>query len=473
MASVRYTGGSVAVFVALYCAITLPGSAQTFGSGPCVIRPELLAGPHYQVSGRVIDDLTGAPIAGTTVVLASVCVLPADRGQRAHQSNETVTDEDGQFRFNDVPGIRVNIMANKDGYEPLWVFRRHADDAMVGTYSIGANTGPIALRLAPTASITGAVRDEQGKPITDAWVILECVRPWAGWRGIQGGNRVRTAADGSYRFASLNPGSYYLVAEPWLRGYDAPGRYLDGNAIGYVPQRYPAPISSEALPLLHLAEGQPAHVDFQLQRKILYHVKASIVGGSSGADIVEVVDSSGSKAYRTSAPGVSRQFEAWLPSGAYRLESQFTGGGGEFQASVPIVVAGADLSGVVFPLRTSTEMQVPIEIASVAPANSTCCCLPRAVACGFWYVQAIEMRPDGYFRAGTQSTQSGGMKQDAPVRLESIALRPGLYRMAVQTMGNVYAKSIFSGDVDLIHDPLVVTGETPDPIRIVLAEPPA
>ena len=54
---------------------------------------------------------------------------------------------------------------------------------------------------------------------------------------------------------------------------------------------------------------------------------------------------------------------------------------------------------------------------------------------------------------------------------EDVTVGPGTYAVAVETTGNVYARSIMSGAVNLISEPLVATpGLTPDPIRIVLAK---
>jgi hypothetical protein len=63
------------------------------------------------------------------------------------------------------------------------------------------------------------------------------------------------------------------------------------------------------------------------------------------------------------------------------------------------------------------------------------------------------------------------MRRKGAYRGEDVKAGPGTYAIAVATTGNVYARSIISGAVNLIGEPLVVTpGDAPDPIRIVLAE---
>ena len=66
---------------------------------------------------------------------------------------------------------------------------------------------------------------------------------------------------------------------------------------------------------------------------------------------------------------------------------------------------------------------------------------------------------------------SGRMQPRGAYRSEDVTVGPGTYAVAVATTGNVYARSIISGAVNLISEPLVVTpGNVPGPIRIVLAE---
>ncbi len=428
---------------------------------------------YYRVTGRVIDDLTGAPIPGAAIQLSSVCAAAGSSGRREedHIVEHAVADKDGGFFFDHVPAMGVNIDATKDGYGPLWVYRRAANDT-IGGYVIGPDTGSITVRLAPTASISGIVRNEKGDPLANAWVMLQSYRPWAGWRTLQNGDVIQTAADGSYSFGPLTPGGYYVTTSAWLRKYGPPDRDSEGNAIGYVPQRYPVPAEGDDDPPLSLTEGQHMQIDFQLHRSVLHHVAGSFVGGSEGVNIVDVVDAGGSSAYLMSEPGLSRRFEAWLPAGRFRFEANFTGTDGSFAGSLPFQVADADISGLVMPLGRSSEVEIPIEIRSAAtPKRDACPWLSSDAGCGFWYLQTVQLSPDGSFSAGPQSSQTGVFQRGGTYRAESVTVRPGTYLLALQAMGNVYAQSMSNGGVDLLRNPLVVNpGDQPAPVRIVLAE---
>jgi hypothetical protein len=220
--------------------------------------------PLHHVVGRVIDDVTGSPVSGATVSLDSLCGRPGTTGrsEEDHFHLQVVTDQDGKFAFDKIPTMAVRLLASRDDYFEVFWFRRTADDP-IGNYVVGSDTSPITLRIAPAASISGIVRDQEGVSMPDAWVTLQCFRTWAGWRRLEYCNTVKTAADGSYRFGPLQPGRYFLVAQPWLHTDDPPAHDANGKAVGYVSARTPALSTEGNDTYLELAEGQHAQVDFQ------------------------------------------------------------------------------------------------------------------------------------------------------------------------------------------------------------------
>ena len=446
-------------------------------SGPCVMSPIPPDAPLYHVAGQVIDDVSGSPVPGAKVSMDSLCgrAGTTGRSEEDHFHLQVVTDPNGKFAFDKIPKMAVRLSASRDDYLEVYWFRRTADDP-IDNYVIGPETSPITLRIAPAASISGIVRDQEGVSMPDAWVTLQCFRTWAGWRRLEYCNTIKTASDGSYRFGPLQPGRYFLVAQPWLHTDDPPAHDANGKAVGYVPARTPALSTEENDTFLELAEGQQAQVDFQFHRELLHHITGTISGAGHWAPIVDVVDHSGSKSYFLKSSFVKTtqaccEFEAWLPRGSFRLASEFGSADGSFIGSKPLEVADSDMSGVVFPLAREEGIKIPIEVTSAARDTVGGVCLDTDAACGFWYLQLIKLQPNGYVEAGPQSTMSGGMHRRGAYRGEDVTVGPGTYAVAVATTGNVYARSIISGSVNLISEPLVVTpGYAPDPIRIVLGE---
>jgi hypothetical protein len=461
------------------CAIS-PTQMQsvTVYSGPCMMAPIPSDAPLYHVVGRVLNDLTGLAVRGATVSLSGVCGMAGTNGRNEedHLRLQIVTNQDGEFIFDNIPAMAINLSASHNDYLQVFTFRRTADDP-VGTYVIGPNTGTITLLIAPAASISGVARDEQGKPMPDAWITLQRFRTWSGWRGLEYFNTVKTETDGSYRFGPLQPGHYYLVAQPWLQAENPPARGADGNVRGYVSVRSPPLLAPDGQDtFLELTEGQQAQADFQFHRELLHHITGAISGAGQWAPIVDVLDRSGAKSYFLKSSFVETthvycEFESWLPSGTFRLASEFGNAEGNFIGSMPLAVADTDVSGVVFSLTHEESIKIPIEIRGAGRNIVGEVCADSDVACGFWYLQLIALRPNGYVEAGPQSTMSGGTQRKGEYRNEDVIVRPGAYAIAVATMGNVYARSITSGGVNLISEPLVVApGDVPDPIRIVLSE---
>jgi len=434
-------------------------------SGPCVMSPIAADAPRYRVTGSIIDDLTGAPIAHATVRLAGVCRAPKATGQAAqdHWPVEVVSDDDGKFVIENVPAMAVNLTASQDGYQEVWPFRRTANDP-IGTYNIGSDTDPITLRLAPAPSISGVMRGSDGAPLAHAWVTLWCYHTWAGWRRLDYCNSLETAADGSYRFGPLQPGRYALVAQAWLAKQEPPKRDAQGRTVGYVPVRYPTWPESGADSFMDLAEGQQARVDFELQRQELHHITGRVSGREQWPPIIDVVDRSGSKSYIIKMGLRCCGFEAWVPSGRFRLESQFTSGDGEFIGSMAVAVTDEDIEGIVFPLGRRTSAEIPIKITA-APANNADAIIQA------WYLQLIDLKQNGYVETGPQSTLAGWMRATGASRTESISVLSGSHAVALTTSGNVYAQSISSGGTDLIRESLMVNpDQAPDMICVVVAE---
>jgi hypothetical protein len=433
--------------------------------GPCVMDAIPADAPRYRVTGRVIDDLTGGPIAHATVVLSSLCAAldATEQGARHHWTAQGVSDQEGNFLLDNVPAMAAYLTASHDGYQEIWSFRRAADDP-IGKYSIGKDTGPITLRLAPSPSISGVVRGPGGAPLAHAWVTLWCYRTWAGWRRREYCNSLETASDGSYAFTLLQPGRYALVAQPWLVSQEPPRHDAQNRGVGYVPASYPPPAAGGADSLMELAEGQQAHVDFELHEETLHHVTGTVSGREMWPPIVDMVGSNGSKSYVVKIANRCCGFESWVPSGHFSLEAQFTSVDGEFIGSTPMEVRDADVEGVEFPLARRTGVEIPIEIRTVPADNADAM---RKVL----YLQFVKLRPNGYVESGPQSTMAGWMRPTGALRMESITALPGSYAVALTTTGNVYAQGISCGAADLMREPLVVRPvETPDVIRVAVAE---
>ena len=432
-----------------------------------------------RVTGLVVDDHTGKPLSGATVRLTVMvmhsscfgCNTPPTPPPKPDPPRKVVTGSDGSFEFDNVQASKSLIKASKPDYMEVWPM--HANEG--GIHPMGDSTGQILLRLMPLASITGVLLDHEGMPIAKVWnVALFHVGNLNGWSRTGYSGPPKYAGDGTYSFHGLTPGRYYMVAEP-LRKWVKPPRDAAGHAIGEVPVRYPAFTAQNPSTFFTLHEGEQAHIDLRFHEERLYRVtgtggpvtpvSCNIVGANGGIfrpnELIEPVN--GSDHFSDGSPDRSR-FEAWLPNGSYRICNEITG-------STSFEVADSDLPdlNVTIGPQYSTWVKVPIEISSVAPPGSSG---PGAGPdCGFVLVNLVRILPGGYGEQSPVFSGDVGPGCSSSQQAESRSWTPGIYTAEVLVSTNLYAKSITSGRTDLAVGPLVVRpGESPNPIRVVLAE---
>jgi protocatechuate 3,4-dioxygenase beta subunit len=176
----------VALATVIFSAIALTARAQ-----PARENPPASAAPLRSISGRVLADDTGAPLANARVTLS-----PATPGAPV-----VLTDREGRFTLK-AASPRVTLTASKSSYS-------HQELA-VTTAEI-----PLELRLLRAAAISGRVVDEFGDPIAGARVAVERATPQPG------AQRTIVASGftddrGDYRIGSLPPGD--VVVATMTRG---------------------------------------------------------------------------------------------------------------------------------------------------------------------------------------------------------------------------------------------------------------
>jgi protocatechuate 3,4-dioxygenase beta subunit len=442
-------------------------------SGPCIAAELPTDASVYKIEGRVIDDVTGSAIPGTKVSLTGICINAAQQAGSKHDAlqKQAVTDRNGRFSFEGIPAGSFDIMPSHEGYSETFTFRRAANDP-IRMFIVGPKLSSITLRLAPDAGLYGVVRDIRGLPMSDAWVTLWCYRTWGGWRRLEYCNTIKTESNGSYKFESLHPGKYYLVAQPEVHIDETPEPDSSGKVIGYVPMRAPQLTDNQVDAFFDLGEGQRTKVDFSMKPVILHHVSGTVAGGGQGTPIISFVDRNRSNSYYVKVSPGCCAFEAWVPSGRFTVSSQYASGDGEFVGTMPLQVADTDISEVVYTLSRKTAIDLPIEVSGAAPPNDpNPVCADTEASGGFWFLQLVALDQQGYAEAGPQSTMSGGVHESSDCRRESISVPPGTYSIQVAATNNAYAKSINLGGLDLLREPLTVrSGDAPNTIRVVLAE---
>jgi len=181
-------------------------SAQEPTAAPTA--PTALPAARFSISGTVIDSATGAPLGHTVVAIAPVA--------KRDDFRTMITGDDGRFAFAELVKNKYTLSAQRRGYLSQ-SFEQHDQ------YSTSIAVGPdlestgLVFRLRPEASIRGKITDDHGDPVANAQGFLFRIGNTGTGTGTNFQRRVNTDDEGSFHFAHLPPGKFYIVvsAQPW------------------------------------------------------------------------------------------------------------------------------------------------------------------------------------------------------------------------------------------------------------------
>ena len=207
------------------------------------------------VSGRVVEDGSGAPVAAAQVVLVPVLQGPPVAMPFHDRPRTAASDADGRYLFEDVEPGRYRVSVQKAGYA-LEMFNPRLPDIEVkpGERRDGAD-----VTLKRGGVIVGRVLDESGEPVVNARVmamhksaIAAEMAPARADVLVPAGPGGETNDLGEFRLFSLAPGEYYVHAMPRAHFDGMPARRGTTMLPTYFPN---APDSQSAHPVA-VAAGQ-------------------------------------------------------------------------------------------------------------------------------------------------------------------------------------------------------------------------
>ena len=177
----------------------------------------------FRITGRVVNSMTGAPVAGAYVVINAASASNLSRTMRA--------GTDGSFVFTQVPAGRYVLMARRKGYVEE-MFLQHEQFTTAILVGPNLNTEKLVFPLAPEGVISGEVTDEAGEPVQSAKMLLFRDDTGNGRHMKRFKGEQNTDEEGRYRFGSLPSGDYYLAvsAVPWYAGYARSNRSWFGTS---------------------------------------------------------------------------------------------------------------------------------------------------------------------------------------------------------------------------------------------------
>jgi protocatechuate 3,4-dioxygenase beta subunit len=207
------------------------------------------------VSGRVVEDGSGAPVANAQVVLIPIRQGPPVAMPFHDRPRTATSDADGRYLFEEVEPGKYRISVQKAGYA-LEMFNPRLPDIEVKP---GARRDGADVTLKRGGVIVGRVLDESGEPVVNARVTAMHKLPNAGEMAharanilVPAGPGGETNDLGEFRLFSLAPGDYYVHAAPRPHLDGMPARRGTTMLQTYFPN---APDSQAAHPVT-VAAGQ-------------------------------------------------------------------------------------------------------------------------------------------------------------------------------------------------------------------------
>jgi hypothetical protein len=321
------------------------------------------------IRGRVVAT-DGRPLARAQVGLVLA-------GMPRPTQDVTRADSAGAFEFRGLSPGTYRIVASKPGYEPIV-----ADAPPLGlrilysgrsiTVTASGAVDPVDVPLAPLATLSGVVLDDNGDPLQGASVQLLTVRYEAGRRQLVSADVASRVTDdlGRYRLFGLAPGPYVVNASI--------GSVSSADVSGFVRSYFPAtsnPSSaqfvavrrSEAVSGIDIsmvrgrtarvtgrildAAGQPTTGGTVMLRP---RQRASIVGVSVGARLLP----DGRFEFPNVPPG---DFVIQANRGRTNPSSE-----GEFGA-LPITVNGTDVSDLMLAMSIGSTVSGSIRFETLSP----------------------------------------------------------------------------------------------------------
>ena len=220
------------------------------------------------VEGHVLNSLTGTPVRKALVELKTSQVWLSSG-----------TDSEGRFQFTALPSGIYRLSLKRPGFL----------DRLVKRPIILGEDGHVAdleIRLLPLSVISGRVLDEDGDPVSGAWVtVFRSVYQDGRRRWDRLDGSALTDESGEYRRPGLTPGRYLVQA--WVDRPPLNGRYRGGNDLPsnpemrYVVAYYPNAPNQHAASLLDIAAGTEVRdIDIHLFQAPFFHVRGRVGGVS-------------------------------------------------------------------------------------------------------------------------------------------------------------------------------------------------
>ena len=424
---------------------------------PCLVVAQdagSSANQKVTVTGTVVNEGTGEPIPRAMVTL------------QGSPTRYAFSDGNGSFALEGVPPGRYSVQAQKPGF---FGPQERGGSRSSQSVEVGANSDPLVIKLAAENVIYGRLTESNGVPVESVGLrLMQRVLRNGTWR-MESRSSANTDDDGAYRFANLQPGTYYVSAGPDVSHRE--GLFNDSNVprTGWPGMYYPqAPDIASAAPI-RVTSGQKMQADIVMNRVPLYTVSGVVLGYSPDRGVsIQVQNSSGDfVAAAVRFHGETGEFETRLPAGSYRLKAFSQAGEQQVRSDVRITVE-KDLTQLQLALQPAVSIPIHARMDDRAQ-NSVQSAKSRGFAgargaddsppISIHLIASEPGLPDAY-------AANGGKQGSRTMSLRSI--EPGRYTADFSPYGGWYVESAQCGNANLLTDELVITAATSCTLELTL-----
>ena len=418
--------------------------------------PEL-AQTGIRVEGTVVHAETGAPLPRVQVVLT--------KPGSGEATGRFVTDNDGRFQFSNVPAGQYEVEAARNGYI--------LQNSRI-TLTAAKPVANLVFRLLSTGVVAGRVRDPRGEPAVKVTVAVMRVT----FDGIFGRHVTAVTQDvtddrGEYRIFGIPPGRYLLRVDAAADAKRLSAAVPKDDQIA--PVYYPGtsdPFS--AAPVDVQGGAEIGGIDIPLMDVPFVRVRGKIVDAETGRPpaayagvlliprqsthllaysfLTNPADSSYNQA--TGEFELSRVVPGtyWIRVAAY-LSSPT--GRRNLTALYPVTVGAGDLNGINIVLKPPTDLKGTVS------SDGDLSRLP-------FRAMRLTLRPT----YGGEAPFSPGLNLNADASFVLTGIATGEYRLLAELPPALYLKEVRLGGVDVLNEPLTISGPTPDLLNVVLGSRP-
>jgi protocatechuate 3,4-dioxygenase beta subunit len=443
---------------------------------PLAQSPERSKG---SIEGIVLRAGTNEPVEEARVIL----IPPATSGPSS-QGVLVTTDSGGKFTFKDLDAGSYTLAFECNGC----VRQEFGQRTFPGNGS-SIQLGPeqakkdLVMRLTPTGSVSGRIRDRDGQPLVGVPVQLMKYRyDYEGHRSLRtfGTTQMRTNDRGEYRIYFVTPGRYLLNAGT----SQGPSGYGSGPDLNVIPESYAYtyyPGVSDAA-LAATIDVQPgaelSGLDWVIEKQTRYRIRGRIIDSSSGQSPASAHvrlnywDPSTGSAYDieylrggkgTYENGIF-EFRDVMP-GSYAVSAEPVSERSpatpaasqlQFQGYIPVEVAAGDVDGIVLTVSPGSTItgHVSVDRPGGIPGIT-----PDRVKINLVATESTTI-------PGIRSSAAGPVNPDGAFRIEHVV--PSNYRI-VSYVSGYYIKEARFGGIDVLNRPLQFDGSEARTLDIVVS----